>query len=123
MIAPDLVGIDVDLDHLLLGLEPRQRAARANGQDDVRLLEVFLEEALGIDGRAEREVVVIADGALAFGRLDDARLQILGDVGDRLMSAGAVDAPAGIDDGPARREQQRHRSLDVVSAGSRAHDE
>src|SRR2546425_248262 len=94
-----------------------------SGAADAGFGRVFLGGVGGIEGGRERGVLVSAAGPLPSGRWDDARLQILGDVGDRLMSAGAVDAPAGIDDGPARREQQRHRSLDVVSAGSRAHDE
>jgi len=72
--AADLVGIDVDLDHLLIRREPRHGESRADSQDHVCLIDVRAQGALGPERRAERQVAVVADGALPLGRLDDAGL-------------------------------------------------
>ena len=67
MVAPDLVGVHVELDHLLREPGAREREAAADDEDHVRGLEVEPERAPRPEGGAEREVVAVAHGALALG--------------------------------------------------------
>src|SRR5881628_563651 len=92
VVRPDLPGVHVDLDHLLLGPRGGEGQAAADDEDHVGRLEVAPEGALSPERRAEREVARVADRALALGRLDDARLEVLGHGGEHVVAAGEVDA-------------------------------
>ena len=92
MVAPDLGRVHVELHDLLRGLEGGDRAARADGEHDVGGVEVLAQRVLGPQRGAQRHVAVIADGALALGRLHHAGLEILGHRGERLVGAGGVHA-------------------------------
>src|SRR6266566_1630979 len=72
VVTPDLPGIHVDLDHLLLGLRRGEGQAAADDEDHVSRFEVPPERALRPEPGPEREVARVADRALALRRLDDA---------------------------------------------------
>ncbi len=85
VVAAELIGVDVDLHDLLLGPGRREREARPDGEDDVGREQMAPERALPGEGRAERDLALVAHRALAFGALDDAGLEIVGHGGDRLV--------------------------------------
>jgi len=113
VVTPDLPGIHVDLDHLLLGLRRGERQAAADDEDHVSRFEVPPERALRPEPGPEREVARVADRALALRRLDDARLEVLGRGGERVMAAGEVDAAARVDHGALGGEEHPGRSVDL----------
>ena len=113
VIAPDLVDVGVDLDHLLIGREHRQHAPAADREDDVGRVEVPTQRALREEAGAEREIAGVADRALAFRGLDDAGLEVLGDGGERRVRAREIHAPTHIDGDSLRTQQRFRRAVDI----------
>ena len=56
MVPADLVGIDVDVDDLLVGLGHREGEAGAHREDQVGLEQVIAHRRVRPDGGAERQV-------------------------------------------------------------------
>ena len=113
MVAADLLGVHVDLDHLLRGLEGHRRETRADREDDVGPVEMEADRGAGPERRAEREVARVADGALALGGHDDGGLEVLRDGMERLVGAREIDTAARHDDRMPRRGQARRGALDL----------
>ena len=114
VIAADLLGVHVEMDDALARLERHQREATPHGQDHVGGVEVPVQRRLAPEGGAEGEVARVAHRALALGRLDDARLQVLGDGGQRGIGAREMDAAARVDHGVLGGEQHLGGAVDVA---------
>ena len=114
VIASDLLWVHVELDDALARLERHQREATPDGQDHVGGVEVPVQRRLAPEGGAEGEVVRIAHRALALGRLDDARLQVFGDGGQRGIGAREMDAAARVDHGVLGSQQRLGDAVDVA---------
>src|SRR5439155_5143058 len=105
VVAADLAAVDIELDHLHLSREGSGREPRADGEHEIARLDVLPEPALRPDAGAERQIAVIADGALALGRHRDRRLQMLGDLRERLERVTDDDAATRVDHGVLRGEE------------------
>ena len=121
VIAPDLVGIDVDVDDLLLGLGHGERETGPHGQDDVGLQQVIAHRGLRPHGGAQRQLGVLVDGALALRARDHAGLEVLGERGEGLAGVAQHHTAARVDDGPLRGDEQIHRAAHVRGGGGGAH--
>ena len=113
MIAAELVGIDVDLDELLVLAEAGHRHATGHHEHHVGRAHVTPQRTLGRERGAEREIAGVADRALALGALNDAGLEIVGDRGEGLVSARGMDAAARVDQRALGGEQHRGRALQI----------
>ena len=105
VVAPDLVGVDVEVDEALALGQAHALAAGADGEHDVGGVDERLDPAVD-PGRADRERVAVVDGPLALPGGDHRGLQEL-DHGAQLFGRPAEHhAAAGDDDRALRRGQQ-----------------
>ena len=122
MVAPDLIGIDVEVHQLLAGLQPHALEARSHCEHDVGGVE-HRTEATVHPHRAHRQRVPVVDRALAFARRDHRRLERFRDRDERGRRVAEHDATTGDDQRRGRRREQRggllQRGLRRRDAGHR----
>ena len=111
MVAPDLVGIDVEVDELLARRNPKPWNRRAHRQHHVGGVDHRAHAAVH-PHRADRQRVTIVDRALALARGDHRCLQVLGDLGQRVGRVAEHHSAAGDDQRARRRRQHRGRPLE-----------
>ena len=95
------------------GLERHRRQPRADGEDDVRPVQMEADRGAGPERGAQREVARVAQRPLALGGHDDGGLQVLGDGAEGIVGAPEVDAAAGHDHRVPRRDQEPDGALEL----------
>jgi hypothetical protein len=121
VVAPDLVGVDIEVDQSLTLGQTHALPAGADRQHDVGGVNEGLDPAVD-PGRAHRQWVAIVDGPLAFPRRDHRGLQELDHGAQRVGGVTEHHAAAGDDDRALRRRQQvGGLGHDVGVGGHRRH--